>query len=439
MMSTGEIEGGKTWARRSINLRLFTVGFLSFMLLIPSAFVGSLIEEREQRRQEAIHEVGDRWGSEQTICGPVMHVPYRKLWKDEKGETRSTLELATILPASLDMEGSAVTEVRRRGIYEVVLYRTALRLSGHFGPLTVEGSEVSPEDVFWDRAFVTAGVSDMRGVEERVALEWEGQRHDFQPGVAGSTVLTSGLHCRVDVRPGGGEHRFAYDLTVRGHDGLHFVPVAGRTTVNLKSPWAHPSFTGAFLPHKHEISASGVTASWKVLDLNRGFPQQWLGSAASIQGFDFGLKFLYPVDSYQKSDRAHKYALLFIAMAFVSLFFVEILRHERVHTLNYILIGLAICLFYVLLLSVSEHLGFDLAYAIATLATTFLITWHSGNIFVQRRLSRFVGGVLVLLYGFMYILLQLQDFALLVGTMGLFVILAAVMAAASRITREEAA
>lgn len=416
----------------SLNARLVLTGFLTLVLLVPSSFVGALIAEREARRQAATGEVGAKWGARQTVAGPILHVPYKQHTRDDKGNVRTTVELATFLPAELQVRGSVTTEVRRRGIYDVVLYRAGLSLAGRFDAPRLDEREVAAADALWDRAFVAVGMSDTRGIDGPVTLAWNGARLDVEPGVAGSTAVGTGIHARV---PGGAvAGAFTLELPLRGHDGLHVVPVAARNTVMLRSPWPHPSFAGAYLPRAHAVAADGFTAEWSVLDLNRGFPQQWLGAGPPLDAHAFGVELLQPVDGYQKSDRAHKYALLLIALTFVTFFFIEMLRDERVHALNYVLCGLAICLFYVLLLSLSEHVGFDAAYAIATLATTALVTWHARNVFARRSLCRAVGGTLALLYGALFALIQLKDYALLFGSLGLFAILAAVMWLSSRVT-----
>lgn len=422
---------------KSLNARLFVIGFLTLVLLIPSAFVGALVSERQSRRQEAIAEVGGRWGNPQIVTGPVLQVPYRKYLKDEKGETRTVVEHATFLPEALEIGGSLNTEVRRRGIYDVVLYRAALTFKGRFGRVAIDEQAVAKADVMWDRAFVAIGITDPRGIEERVQLDYAGARFDLGPGVAGASPFASGIHSPVPVKPEGAA--FAFALNLRGHDSLHLVPIGARTNVTLRSPWPHPSFTGAFLPGHHTLDARGFVADWSVLDLNRGFPQSWLGGGVSMDSAAFGVQLMQPVDGYAKSDRAHKYAILIIAMTFVTLLFIEMLKKEHVHALNYILTGLAVCLFYVLLLSLSEHVGFDLAYLVAATATTALVTWHARNILTRASLCRAVGATLTGLYAFMFVLLQLQDFALLVGAAGLFAMLAGVMAAASRITASDPA
>jgi inner membrane protein len=334
----------------------------------------------------------------------------------------------------LQISGNVTTELRHRGIYDVVLYHTVLNVSGRFPAPRIDEQEVSAENVLWNRAFLTVGLADPRGIDARITLDWNGIHSDFQAGTGTTTLVNSGVHGPVAVDPKGGPCTFSFQVSLRGHDALRFMPVGAQTRVHLTSPWPHPSFNGAFVPARHSEDAQGFVADWNVLDLNRSFPQSWLGAGTTFDRSDFGVRLIQPVDDYQKSDRAHKYAILFIAVTFVTLFFIEMLKNERVHILNYILMGLAICLFYVILLSVSEHLGFDKAYLLAAVTITGMISWHVRNILSQRTLCRAVGGALATVYTYMYVLLQMKDFALLFGCLGLVLLLGITMAASSRIT-----
>jgi len=235
---------------------------------------------------------------------------------------------------------------------------------------------------------------------------------------------------------------FAYGLNLNGSTDLHFTPFGKTTTVQLASNWTAPSFEGAFLPDERVVSDSGFTAEWQVLQLNRNYPQQGVGRFVQSSGQDntyfgtdpvrrmastFGLKLLLPIDEYQKTMRSAKYAIYFILLTFLTFFFIEILNRKRLHPIQYLLVGAGVVLFYILLLSFSEHLSFNTAYWIACAAILLLITVYSFFMLRNRKLTVMVFGILIILYGFFYSILQLQDYALLMGSLGLLLILAAIM------------
>lgn len=208
---------------------------------------------------------------------------------------------------------------------------------------------------------------------------------------------------------------------------MNFVPVGKTTRVRIASGWETPSFDGAFLPDEREVSEEGFHAEWKVLHLNRNFPQKWRDRNHSISGSEFGVELLFPVDHYQKGHRAAKYAVMFIGLTFVLFFFSEILNRRRIHPIQYLLVGLSLCLFYTLLISFSEHISFALSYLIASVSIITLITAYSASVLRNKRLVALVGFALVVLYSFLFTILQLEEYALLMGSIGLFIVMAAIM------------
>jgi inner membrane protein len=229
-------------------------------------------------------------------------------------------------------------------------------------------------------------------------------------------------------------YKFSFDLNLNGSQSLNFIPLGKETNINLASKWANPSFDGAFLPDQRQVSKDGFTAQWKILSLNRNYPQSFSESDSySIKDSAFGVKFLVPIDQYQKITRSVKYAIMFIALTFLTFFFVEIFNKKRIHPIQYLLVGFALLVFYTLLLSISEHTNFNFAYILSSIATIILITLYSKAIFKNNFLSLLLGCILIILYGFMYVVLQLQDYALLMGSIGLFIVLAAVMYASRKI------
>jgi inner membrane protein len=426
------------------------------MLLIPVAMVRDVIRDRENNRDEAIADIHSKWGAAQTIAGPVLTIPYDTYVIDDSGRQNTVTQYAHFLPSYLNIEGTLAPEYRTRGIYDAVVYGSDATLSGTFDAANFVDLDVSAYRVQWDNAFVSLGIPDMRGIDAEIALEWDGETYAFQPGIKTNDVIrggstdsamrkngdyyydiptietpralgASGVSVDVPMNALMVETSFSLTLSLNGSDSIEFVPVGRRTEVSLTSDWASPKFDGAFLPDEREVSDTGFTGSWEILDLNRNYPQSWTGSTYNIYDSAFGVELLAAVDQYHKSTRSAKYALLIIALTFLVYFSAEVFNHRRVHLVQYLLIGLALVLFYSLLVSMSEVVGFDVAYALASAATVGLITLYARSVLKNTRLVSIQALVLIFLYGFTYILLQLEDYALLVGSIGLFLILATVM------------
>ncbi len=430
------------WARKSIALKLISIGFLILILLIPAGMLSSLINERENTRNEAIREVSGKWGYDQTVAGPVLTVPYRTAYKDEKGVVRTAKEYAHFLPEDLQITGTIDPHTRYRGIYEVILYHTQLVLKGHFAAPDPVQLAIPPADFLWREAFLSVGIPDMRGIKENMRIRWNGASYDFNPGIATQDVLGSGVSVPVRLDSAAATYAFELPIKLNGSSQLYFVPVGKETKVTLQSKWQNPKFEGAFLPDSRRVDAGGFTATWKVLHLNRNYPQQWRreftartsgneyassGDAGTFDGSAFGVTLLLPVDEYQKTTRSAKYNIMFIFITFLAFFFVEVLNRKRIHPIQYLLVGFAITLFYILLLSISEHISFNYAYLANCTVILALITFYARGIFRSNYLTGLVAGILALLYLFFYSLLQLQDYALLMGSLGLLLILAVVM------------
>lgn len=419
------------WFKNSISLKFFTIGILVLLLLIPAAMVQDLIRERQHSQNSTIREVHNKWGSYQLVNGPVLTIPYY-VYHTEGEKTFKTMYYAHFLPDELSINGELFTQNLHRGIYDVTVYNSQLDIKGSFPKPDFTALGIASEYVDWSLASLNIGITDMRGIRENIKLQWDTAQYDFEPGVESEGVLGAGVSSRVAINESQGNHSFAFQMNLNGSQQLHFVPVGKQTLVDLKSKWPNPSFDGAFLPETRDVQDSSFTAQWKVLHVNRNFPQQWkgnqeLGSAA------FGLSLLSGVDQYQKSTRSAKYAVLIIVLTFLTYFFIEITQKIRIHSVQYLLVGIALCVFYTLLISISEHLGFTLAYVIAGIATVLLVTSYTSAIVKNMKITLFTGGTLSALYFFVFILLQEQDYALLMGSIGLFLILGLVMYFSKRI------
>lgn len=417
----------------SVTFKLITIGTLILVLLIPVSMVKSLIQEREWRQREVVDEINAKWGKAQIVGGPILSIPYRHTRTDEKGKRTRITRFLHVLPDKLQIDGSVTPHVRYRGIYRAVLYETQLVIQGHFSHPRVNDLQVPETDILWSGAFVTIGVTDMRGIKAGIDGQFNDQTLELEPGVRSRDVLASGVSASVDLHTGNAKYDFRFAIRLNGSQGLSFLPVGRTTHVTLTSSWPDPSFSGSFLPVERNLSQKGFTACWNVLHLNRNYPQHWTGSCYTLDDSVFGVRLFSPVDVYQKTTRTAKYALMFIVFAFMAFFLSEIMHRRRVHPLQYLLVGLAIVIFYALLLSISEHIAFDWAYLIASVAVVSLITVYAQTTMRLTIGAAMVGGTLTILYAYLYVLLQLTDYALLMGSIGLFVLLALVMFVTRRI------
>jgi inner membrane protein len=431
--------------RRAIFFKMAGVTLLTLLLLIPLGMIHSVLRERLERRNDAVAEITSVWGREQSIIGPVLIVPYRysfKTWKEqpaadgkvEKVEVvESAVANAYFLPASLEITGEFQPAQLRRGIYQAVVYSGKLSLSGQFARPDFASLRIEEQNVLWDDAVVTLAIPDLRGVKKTLQLQWGGGREPLVPGCK-LKGFSSGVHARVaGLREGHGETPFNLELTLNGSGGIRFTPVAGQTAVKLSSPWPDPSFQGAFLPTEREVGADGFKATWQLAQYGRDYAQQWTDqdsagglSSSSAASSLFGVNFLSGIDSYRNVERAIKYGVLFFVLVFAAFFLFEILSSLRIHPFQYSLVGAALCLFYLGLLSLSEIIAFGPAYLASAAATALLIWFYCAHVLRSGRRTLIVVGLLAAIYGFLYVTLQLQDYSLLFGTAGLFAVLAVV-------------
>jgi inner membrane protein len=336
------------------------------------------------------------------------------------------------------MRGDLEPEVRYRAIYEVVLYRGKLRVVGNLPPFDATRWGVEEQDVRWEEAVLSFGISDPKGLREVPRLVFAGVDVPFEPG-AGRGPFPDGLGARVKlgtfVRSEAAAVPFEIEVEMAGSERLHFLPLGRETNVELSAPWPNPSFNGAFLPDRRRIDDRGFVASWRVLSLHRDVPQHWLEEddfghsyGASLHNTSFGVELLFPIDTYQRTMRTVKYSVLFSMLTLLGFFAVEVGGKTTIHPVQYIVIGFALCIFYTLLLSLSELIGFNPAYAVASVVIVALISAYIGAIVGSRVLTALCGAVLTAVYGSLFVMLQLEELALLMGTVLLLVLCAVVMA-----------
>ena len=419
--------------KNNIYFKVGTILIIALLLLIPTSMIRGLIYEREQTKNQAITEVGSKWGGQQTISGPFISIPYNKYvkeysTKDSKEKVVVMREFIHILPNELSIEGMMDPEQRNRGIYDIVVYNSKLNVKGKFAQVNFAELDIPIGDIQFDKARLVVGIDDLRGIEQQVDLNWNERKYAFNPGVASNDIVSSGINTLVNFNSSDSStYVFSLNLDLKGSQLLYFTPVGKVTDIKVSSAWANPSFNGAFLPDQREVSDKGFTANWNVLHLNRNYPQIWTGNKNSIAESAFGIDLLLPVDNYQKSHRSIRYAILFIAFTFLVFFFIEVLNKVFIHPIQYILVGIALVVFYTLLLSLSEHLNYNVAFVTSAVATLFLIAGYVKAILKSTQLTALISGILLVLYTFIFVIIQLQDFALLIGSIGIFIILGLVM------------
>ena len=428
------------------------VAVLILLLLIPLSMVRSVLRERLGRRNEAVADITSSWGRDQKLVGPVLVVPYRysvKSWKEQptaggKIEKVEVVDQVTanacFLPTNLTITGEVKPMQLRRGIYQTVVYTGNLEFAGQFAQPDFAKLRIKGEEVLWDDALVAFAIPDLRGVKQTLNLKWGEKTHPLAPGSKLGAFQSggqpqSGVFAAVgDVRDSGAPISFRLDLSLNGSGGLSFAPLGSQTTVKLSSSWPDPSFFGAFLPAERKVSRDGFAATWQVSYYGRNFPQQWTSQTAEpcltpsgVESSLFGVYFLSSIDAYRNTERAIKYGALFIVLIFAAFFLFEMLAALRIHPFQYTIVGAALCLFYLGLLSLSEFVPFGFAYLVAAGATTLLICFHSFKMLKSGGRTFIVAALLAGIYSFLYVALQLQDYALLLGTGGLFAVLALVI------------
>ncbi len=413
----------KFWVRNSITIKFIIVGLMILALLIPAGMIKNLIHERNVLRNSVISEVSYKWGNPQTIAGPIITIPYKLYYKKDK-EIVEEIRYAHFLPEDLNIEGKLNPEIRYRGIYKVIVYNTNLSFRGTFNKPDFSNWKIPESDIMWEDATLAIRIPDMRGIKEGIKVKWNKDEYDVNPGI--NNYNYTGVSTNIDFNDSE-SFEFQFNLNINGSESLNFIPVGKETNIEINSDWADPSFDGSFLPYHREITENGFNAKWKVLHLNRPYPQKWMGNTYSIDDSMFGVKLLLPVDHYQKSLRSVKYAIMFIGLTFLIFFFTEILNKKRIHPIQYLLVGLGLSIFYTLLVSLSEQISFNLAYLIASFSIITLITAYSYSMLKNKKLTAIVALVLIVLYVFLFTILQLQDYSLLFGSIGLFIALAIVM------------
>jgi len=439
--------------RNSATAKVLTIGGILLLMLIPLTMIEGLITERNGEKTRAENEIAHSWGNVQTVGGPVLIVPFRYRRDDVRGEERLIEDELYLFPLELMIDGGAEMQVLSRGIYEIPVYSASLSVTGRLRPVEIDASAYAALELLWTDAEIGLPVSDPRAIRNQVEITLGGDALTFAPGDAHIPGLGPMLRAslagltpeRFDTA-----QDFALDLTLAGTGGLWFRPDGDTTRANLASAWPSPSFRGAYLPEERIVDASGFTASWRVMGLGRGYPailrrsdidngagnaraqalQQIappFGMRSPATNSAFGTEFVVPVGIHTSSFRAIRYAELYLAVTFTAFFLFEVFMKIRLHPLQYLSVGLANGIFYLLLLALAEHAGFPLAYLASAVGSTALIGGYTAAILKSTYRALPITALLTGLYLYLYTTLRAEDYALLAGAVGLFVLLGTFM------------
>jgi inner membrane protein len=430
------VQSSLNWIRTSQFVRIVLVGFLILMLQIPILFLEGLVSERQNRYYSATSDITSSWGMAQTIVGPQLAIPYITRTvipgkDDEPDKIQTHRKQANFLPQDLNIIGQVATEIRYRGLFQVPVYQANLQIQGEFTRPDFSIWNIPSEDVLWDEAELSFQITDARAIQNQAVLTWNEVPIALEPGTGLVGGDQPGIHANLRQQMTGDRFEFTVPLELNGSERLFFTPFGEVTEIKLSSDWADPSFQGPWLPSERTITDNGFEATWDIPSLGRGYPQQWNSNSPIAENLfwesHFGVDFLSPVDNYRMVRRSVKYNFLFMVLTFAVFWLFEVIVRLRVHPLQYLLVGTAMCLFYLLQLALSEHIGFQNAYIAASTAVVVMITAYSIAVLKANQRGITIGATQITLYTYLYIVLAHQDYALLIGSIGLFLFLAIVM------------
>jgi inner membrane protein len=426
--------------QRMLLLKTILIGALALSLLIPLVMIQGTVSERAQLRNHVVSTLTESAFSQQKLTGPVLFIPYRKTIRNTTlvGEkqiktVKEEYQNGTLrfLPDSLKIHADTPVETRYRGIYKALQFLADTKLSGEF-LLPKNFGVDNPEDYTWGQAILAVGVTDNRGIRGNPSLSWAGEEFSFASGTE-TDILMNGVHAKLNKLSPATINKYAFNISIklRGMGLLEFMPIGKQTIVTMASSWPHPSFVGSFLPDSRKVSDAGFSASWQTThlstNLNQAFEKCESKSCVGWTGAGLGTSFIQPVDIYQQAERTVKYGFLFIALTFIAFFLFEVIKRLAIHPIQYTLVGVALAMFFLLLISLSEHMRFGTAYAIAASACIVLISFYVTHVLRSKAMAVGFATGLSAIYGALYVLIQAEDYSLLMGSALLFGLLAGLM------------
>tara|TARA_R110000850_G_scaffold85460_2_gene183791 strand:- start:3501 stop:4877 length:1377 start_codon:yes stop_codon:yes gene_type:complete len=421
--------------------RILGLGVLILVLLIPLGMINDQVRQRSQQRDIAVADVAQSWGGPQTLAGPLLRLPYTHRWQEARDEEiveRERRGWLVLTPQTLSVVTNLDSEVRRRGIFEVPVYRADVRMRGHFLLPEAASLPVTQDSIDFGRAELLMGMQGPGSIAADSRVRVAGQPLQLEPsagqfgGQGVHAVVRNGISAQA-LRLG---VHFELDIEVRGSEQFALAPVARQTTLELVSGWPHPGFRGSNLPAEHEISDRGFSARWSASNLGSGYPPVWLDKAVTREQLDqasFGVALVVPVDPYTMATRVAKYGALLLLLSFAAIWVMELLGGRPMHPVQYLLLGGSLCLFGLLQLALAEHIRFAAAFLAASSAVVLQASWYAYIATQHRSRALFLGGLLAGWFGYLYVILQAEDLAFLLGAMALFVALTGVMWATRKV------
>ena len=413
--------------------RLATVAGVAVVLLIPLSMIRDKVAERRDRAAAVQKSFAEQTTGEQVLAGPFLALTCEETYADGREKKQRPCSTGLFVPADLKVQATAHVDQRYRGIYPIHLYRAKVELSGAFAlpPQPAPGAESARA---WKDAFLVLAISDVRGIKDAAGARFGDGNYEFAPGTP-YTHLRSGLHADLGAYANlvlESDLAFHIPLELVGTSRLAVAPVGNQTQVQLDSGWPHPSFVGAYAPDRREVGASGFSALWQVNHFATGGNAFWLEAAASDKLFSsprlLGVAFVDPVNPYSMSYRATQYGFLFVLLTFAAFSLVELVWGVKLHAVQYALAGSALAVFFLLLIALSEHIGFGWAYCAAAASCIALLAFYLSHPLGSLARTALFGALFAALYGALYVLLQSEDHSLLLGSLLVFGLLAAVMA-----------
>ena len=436
----------------SFGYKIYGILIIIILLMISTLHIDEVIEERQRNEQNAKQELAAKWSEHQVAGAVVLSIPMI-----ENLSHQNTLHF---LPENLEINADVKNITKKSGIYKVPLYETRILMSGSFSDVSAKVFETVDTTINWNKANLSLGVLELRGLKS-LDIKWDGKTvasevGDMPSGIIGSarTVLDGAKEEETNLKAPfvgsaviakitpdkklkqEGKGEFSIEMVLRGSERIEFYPFAQTTTVTLTSTEETPTFQGVFLPEKYGVKDNKFHAQWKILGMNRNLPKYWTGDKSflnEINNSSFGVGFNGPEENYELNALSNKYTLLFIALTFITLISLEVILKFRFHLVHYAMTGTALIVFYYLLLSFSEQIGFGLAYGLAAVATIFSISIYVFRITKVRKSTWIVCSQLGLLYSFLYGLLKIEDFQFAFEATGLWIIVAALMCATIKI------
>lgn len=420
----------------SLTFKMAVIGVMILLLLIPLSMIKSIIAERESTSLQVENDISAQWGHAQVLAGPILNIPTEHSSVDKNGNVIIERNWLHIMPSTLNIATQLDPEIRYRGIFKTAVYTSISGITGDFK------FKLNPEEIVgtpdWGKAVVTFGISDNRGIRGDIQILWNNVALEPESGMLTQNISKTGFSIKTPLTVADLEKSIPFDihLELSGSKTFAILPLGQKSNIDITSSWTNPSFSGNLLPQKRNISEEGFDANWQLTHLNRNFPQYWQGSQFDVWQHSLGVDLFLPVNHYQKATRSAKYGILFIILTLLVFLFIELINNKKVHLFQYLLVGLALILFFSLLTALSEHTGFNIAYLIASVVNIVIIGLFAYGLLQDARLTSWVTGLLVLMYTFLFVLLQLNDLAFLAGNIGLVIILSVIMKASLRLSRQ---